>query len=406
VCVQASWVLPPTPATPPAPAAAPTADRAEIAVFPIQDGVLFRAERAELRLLLASQLARLAPDHAILPLAEVDAKLRPVSKTTGARCAFDGEPAERRAREQGWTVTELMHVLGTQGKPEELWVQTHGWDDAESATWTALWDSRLDVADRYRVAFFALTRQQDGGGLVGGIVTSGSNQGALREGPVTVCETKRWSACADSSAWKDGAGGLAACFAGEDDVTTEVLVRSDGPAPRCEIAQLDAAEGRWGQREACLCRALTASAAFRAKPGRRTVRVRFEAPDLAGKPRPELRVLEATTNLHAEDDRHVPRTGREVKAGGESVHRLVVDNVDALAAPLARCATPSNRLAVADIDVQEHGAVSGARLVTDLASKDAAACVEKALGRAAFACTSDGKAAKVRIAAAWPEAAP
>jgi len=383
VCVQASWVLPSTPAMAalsPAPAAARPAEREKIAVLPIEDDDLFRAERAELRL------------------------LRPASKTTGARCAFEGVRATERARAQGWLATTLLHVASMEGKPEELWVQTVGWGGAEQATWAAPWNSKLDVVDRYRVAFFALTRYEDGGGIIGDLL-SGSDKGALREGPVTVCETKDWDACeASSSAWKDSAGGLAACFAGEDDVTTEVLVRSDGPAPRCEIAYLDAAEGRAGQREACLCGALTASSAFRTRPGRRTVRVRFEAPDLAGKPRPELRVLESTTNLDAEEDWHLPRRGG--KGDAPSVHRLVVDNLDALAAPLARCAAPADRLVVADVDVQEHGAIGGARLVTDVAPRDAAACIEKALGRAAFTCTSDGKAAKVRIAAAWPEAAP
>jgi len=394
---------PPAIALPPAPA--PPAERAKVAVLPIDDERLFRAERAELRQILAGQLARLATDHAILLTAEVDATLRPVSAATGARCAFEGAPVERRARGRGWLTTEVIHVIGTEGKPEELWVQVLGAHHLEAVTWTAPWDPRLDVLDRYRTSFAALSRQQDGGGLLGGLAASGSDQGALREGPVTVCETKRFGACdASSAAWKDRAGELAACFAGEDEVAITALVQGDRAPAGCEIAGLDAAAGREGEREACLCRALTASSALRARAGRRTVRVRFEAADLAGRPRPGLSVIEVSGNLHGEKDWRSIRTEREGKTEYRSAQRLVVDHLDALAAPLARCAVPAGSTVVADVDVREDGTAAGARLVTGPAGKEAASCVQRTLGRGAFTCTSDGKAAKVRIAIAWPEA--
>jgi hypothetical protein len=171
------------------------------------------------------------------------------------------------------------------------------------------------------------------------------------------------------------------------------------------MALLDSVEGRAGQREACLCRALSASTGMRAKAGRRSVRVRYEATDLAGKPRPELRVIEVSTNLDSEADWRSIQATRDGKSEYRSLRRLVVDHLDGLAAPLARCTAPASSVVVADVEVREDGTTAGARLVTGLAKRDAAACVEKALGRAAFTCTDDGKPAKLRIAMAWPDAA-
>lgn len=396
---------PPPPAPAPSPAARPPTDRAKVAVLPPDDNRLFRAERAELRHLLANRLATLDTDHTILPLADVDAKLRPISATTGARCAFEAEPPQRRAQKQGWLSTDMLHVAGLKGQREELWVQIVGAFNAEQATFTAPWDPTLDLADRYRTSFAALARNDDVD-VFGGLGASGSEQGALREGSITLCETKPFGACDEgSAAWKDKAGEIAACFAGEDEGRTEVLIQGDSTPARCELAGLDALDGREGKREACLCRALTASSAMRAKAGRRAVRVRFEATDLAGKPRPELRVVESSTNLGTETDWHSIKTEREGKTEQHTVQRLVVDHLDGLAAPLTRCAVPAGSVLVADIDVREDGAVSGARIVTGLARKDAATCVEKVLGRGAFTCTDDGKPAKLRIALTWPDAA-
>jgi len=402
----AAFAPPPAPAPPAAPpAAAPPAERTKVAVLPINEEHLFREERADLRSALANKLTSLATNFIILPLAEVDAELRPLSATTGARCAFEGEPATRRARDQGWFTTDLLHVSGWKDKPEELWVHILGANHYEAATWTARWDARLGLLDRYRAAFAALA-PGEGGALLGGLAASGSDQGALREGPISVCETRAFSACdASSAAWKDKAGELAGCFAGEDEVVTEVLIDGAGAAPRCEIANLNALDGREGPREACLCRALTASSAFRAKAGRRIVRVGFEATDLAGKPRPELRVVEASTNLDTEVDYHNIRSTREGKVSYTSVRRLLVDNLDGLAAPLARCAAPDGRVAVAEIEVREDGVVIGTRMLTGPLKAPEAACIDKSLRRGAFTCTSDGKAARVRIGMAWPERA-
>lgn len=405
VCPPVMWGPPPPPAVvapqPAQPAPAPE-HREKVAVLPIEDEQLFRAERAELRGILAHNLATLAIKHAVLPLAEVDAKLRPISATTGARCAFEGEPAARRARDQGWLTTDLLQVGGLRDSQEELWVEIHGAQRSVAASWAAPFDRKLGLLDRYKASFAALA-PNDNGALLGGLAASGSYQGALQEGAITVCEKKDFGSCdAISMAWKDKAGELSGCFAGEDAAVSDVLLEG-GATARCEMADLHATDGREGRREACLCRALMASSGLSAKAGRRVVRVKFEAADLAGKARPELRVVESSTNLDSEVDYHSIRTERDGKVNYFSVRRLVVDNVDALAAPLARCSTAEGRPVMAEVEVREDGSVGNAQVLTGPLKPADAACIDKALRRGAFTCTSDGKAAKVRIAMTWPE---
>ena len=397
----AIFMAPPPPPAAPASAARPPEHRPRLAVLPIEDDELFRAERALLRFELAGQLVRLAPDHEILPLPEVDAKLRPVSRVTGHRCAFEGEPAVRRAQDEGWLTTEILHVAGLQNGPgEALWVELRGGPRDGVVTFEAPWNPRLALGDRYRAAFAALVRTE-GGGLLGGLAATGSLDGALREGSLTVCERRSFACEGGSIDWRDRAAEIAACFAGEDDVAEDVLVQGDGGARWCEIEDLHAADGRRGAREACLCRALAASAAMGKRPGRRTVRVRHEAPDLAGKQRPELRVIESSTNLHAEEDWHSMRSVVGGKEQYRSVQRLVVDNLDALAAPLARCAAPPGSVIVADLEIREDGVPLGGKILSGAPAPELAACVEEALARGAFLCTDDGKPARVRVAMEW-----
>lgn len=405
-CAPAAPIAPPIfmaspPAPAPAPAARPPERRPRLAVLPIEDDALFRAERALLRFELAGQLVRLAPDHEILPLPEVDAKLRPVSRATGHRCAFEGAPAARRAHDEGWLTTEILHIAGlADGPGEALWVELRGSPRAIAVTFEAPWNSRLAPVDRYRAAFAALVRTE-GGGLLGGLAGTGSYEGALREGPLTVCERRSFACDGGSVDWRDRAAEIAACFAGEDDVTEDVLVQGDAGARWCEVEDLHATDGRRGAREACLCRALAASTAMTRRPGRRTVRVRHEAPDLAGKPRPELRVIESSTNVHAEDDWHSMRSITQGKPQYWSVRRLVVDNLDALAAPLARCAAPPGSVIVADLEIREDGVPLGGKVISGAPAPEVAACVENALTRGAFLCTNDGKPARVRVAMEW-----
>ena len=382
-------------AQPPPPEAAPSE---RLAVLPLHDEALFRAERAELRQVLALELARRAPAYAIVPLAEVDAKLRPVARSNGARCAFDGAPPARRAHGEGWLTTELVDVSSAEGA-SELWVRLFAADDSEVALFTAPWSEALEPAARYRAAFAALV-PAEGASLLGGLMAEGDDTAALRDGPVTLCEEPSVEGCAaHSAAWKDRVAELRACFAGDDAGETTLLVEA-GTAPRCESVDLDDPSGPGGAREACLCRALTTSAAF-AATSRSHLRVAFEASDLAGKPRPELFVIDATTNLDSESAWH-RRPGGPGGNEERAVHRLEVDALDALAAPLARCAPPPDGTLVAEIELRDDGSIATGRVLRGLADAGTASCAEKALARGRFSCTDDGKGARLRIAITWP----
>lgn len=395
----------PTPAATPTQAPAPPRDRLNVAVMPIREDNLFRAERAALRVRLASELAARAPGHTFVPLADVDAKLRPISSSSGARCAFEDAPLERRAKNAGFAYTNLLHVSGARGSSEELWVEIVRWNGPEM-TFTSVWEPKLDLYARYERAIGTLKLSPDAGGLLGGLAARGNRVNAAVKGPVTVCEEVSFGACSkESERWIDRADDVAACYAGEDAVESEVLLEGGAPTSRCELTNVDDLEGKDGKREACLCKALTASAALRDKARRWVLRVIYEATDLAGKARPEVRVVDATTNMHVEDDWHAVERLVEGKVVSAPVYRLAVDNVDGFAAPLARCAAPPGAVVVAELDVQETGAVGQARVVAGAAKRELSACVEKALQRGALSCSRDGKAATVRLALTWPPAA-
>ncbi|WP_437666761.1 hypothetical protein [Sorangium sp. So ce1182] len=405
-------VAPARAAAPPAPAPVPAAtlapapeddERPELAVLPVLDDELFRDERAVLRQTLASVLAQRAPDHALVPLDEVDAELRPVSATTGARCAFDEVPLERRAEDAGWRWTEILHIGGLPGSSgEELWVELVGGGNTAMVTFGGPLDPTAAPLARYLKAFAALERKPDGAAVFGGLA-GGGGAGAVTEGAVTLCERVPFSACRpETSSWRDRAAALAACYAGEDAAADELLI--DAPAARCEIADLDDVEGRRGKREACLCAAVRSSAGLQAAGGRRVLRVDYAAPEIAGRPRPELRVVDATTNLHAAEEWHATRAP-DVSRVSRPVHRLGIDNLDALAPALARCEATPGGLVVAQLDAREDGSVERVRVLSGAPRPALAACVEKALSRGRLACTSDGKPAAVRVAVAWPAAA-
>mgnify|MGYP000647399098 CR=1 FL=1 len=138
------------------------------------------------------------------------------------------------------------------------------------------------------------------------------------------------------------------------------------------------------------------------------VSIAFDAPDLVGKPRPTVRVVEATTNLGSD------RSWTHGEGGIPAVYRLSVDGEEHLAGALARCAPPPGTVNVVDMTLDETGRVAAVRAVAlgasipPAATKDPkadntpAACIDKALFAAAFACTDDGESAKVRLEIAWP----
>lgn len=372
----------------------------KLAVLPIEDETLFRAERSLLRFELTGHLARVLPNRVIVPLADVDAKIKPASSSTGHLCAYEGEAIEKRARYKGWQYTRLMHVAGLEKGPgEELWVEiVEG--IATVASLQGPWNSKIPRVDAYRGAFAAFVRNDDLG-LVGGLAGSGSYEKALRDGPMIVCEKKNFGFCDVSSVdWQDRAGSAASCFSGVDEATYDLLVQGD-VGPYCELENLEYTDGHDAKVETCLCKTLGTSSAMAKRPGRRTLRVHYEAPDLQGKTRPEMRVVEATTNIETEDDWHSVSKMVNGKKVYDPVRRLAVENLDALAAPLARCTIPTNTVVVADLDVGEDGAVTGGRVVSGGLDKPAQTCLEQAFGRGAFDCTNDGKSGRIRVAMEW-----
>lgn len=393
--------LPALPAPTPTAASTPPAERENLAVLPIEDDKLFRSERALLRLELTGHLARLLPDRIIMPLAEVDTKIRAVSQTTGHRCAFEGVPIERRARYKGFQTTHIMHVSGLpkEGMNEQLWVEIID-GSTTLTTFQGPWNSKLPRVDAYRGAFAAFIKN-DSAGALGGLAASGSYDDAARQGPVTICETKFFGACDKSSIdWQDRISSLASCFSGTDEVTRDLLVQGDGGI-HCEMENLDDPGGTDVKLEACLCTNLGTSIAMTKRSGRRTIRVHYEAPDLHDKPRPELRTVETTTNIDSQDDWHSMTTIVNGKKEYHSIRRLTVENLDGLAAPLARCAVPAKTVILADIDVREDGTPTSGHVVSSGLDKPIQECIEQALTRGAFDCTDDGKNARIRVAMEW-----
>ncbi len=387
--------------TAPLPAASayqpPSADREKVAVLPLDDEELFRDERASLRQLLASELAKRATDLDVLPLAQVDAALRPVTKS-GAMCAFAGSPLHRRARDQGWAPTDVIHVVGSQNKPEMLQVDIDGW--TSKVSYAAVWQWKLPHVDRYRAAFASLGRDTAEALMLGELSTRGNRKNALVNGGLSVCETRDFAKCAPATqSFSDAAPALAKCFGAAD--ADEVHVLFD--AARCEIANMASATGTDGQLETCLCAAIGKSAGAKAGTGRRVLSLEFQAADLLGKPRPALSVLEAPGNLFAESDQRSVAHTEGGKTTYTSLQRLAVDNLDALEAPLARCKLAPGAVVVAELTLAPTGAVSKVQLVSGAAAKKTdARCLETAFSHGAFACTGDGKEATLRIAASWP----
>ncbi len=212
-----------------------------------------------------------------------------------------------------------------------------------------------------------------------------------------MCEERSIGVCApETEALRSQAGALTKCFAGSDEAADDFLVEPGV----CEIAGLDLLSERDRALEACVCPALLQSVAS----GRHTIALHFEAADVAGKRRPELRVLESSHNL-------APRAewrSFDVKSGGKtshfSVHRLEVDNLDAPRAALARCQMKPGSVVVAELSVSPAGELSSARVLsTGGIAKAGERCVLDALRRSAFDCTGDGQPAKLSVAVMWPE---
>ena len=339
----------------------------------------------------------------MLPLSGVDQKLRAVSQGSGKRCAYPA-PAMRRAQNEGWLTTDVMHVFGTPNSPEQLWVSVAGSGPrAPDITFKSLWKREPSRMDRYRAAFASLVRQPDSASadlLLGALAGRASRKNHVTVGGLTLCESKLFGACTpETKALSDVAPQLTRCFSGADDDARELLF--EGKA-RCELAGVDDPSGPDGKLEACLCNALGGSAGVRGRSDRRLLDVHYEAPDIQGKPRPELRVVEASHNIFADSDWRSLRHEDHDKTTYTSVRRLVVDNLDGLQAPLARCALAPGSVVVADLSLSDAGSVDSAVLRAGTATKKQTSCIQKALSHGAFNCSTDGKPASLRIAISWP----
>lgn len=385
-------------AAPAPPGASPTNERQAIAVMRIDDDELFRAERAELRKLLASELAKRLSNYEIVALAEVDAKLVPHPKG-GGRCEYDEGSAARRAEREGWFTTRLVHVLGVAGQPEEMWLEVASSERTHEG-FEAVWNPKLPRVERYRAVFTTMIPSPDVLGGLGLLEGTATLRDTVTIGALTLCERRTFDRCLpETKAFSDRAAAFESCFSGSDEESSALSFDSAGG---CELAGLDDPGHPDGKREQCLCTALKGSAGLSAKAGRRRLELDFEAPDLKGKPRPELRILETSSNLDAHEDWHTVRSVKDGKPTS-TIRRLSLPNLDDVRAPLARCAMPRGAVVIADLQPNDAGLATKARLVAGSPSPASARCIEKALTRVAWPCTEDGKSASLRVALSWPE---
>ncbi len=395
-----AWGAPPpaVPTAAPAQAAAPAAkERKKVAVLPLREDELFRAERAALRADLVTRVRVLLPGYDVVPVSEVDAALVGVSKA-GARCASQNVPPLRRVRNKGWLGATLTQVSGYRDKPAELWLELHDQSGVE-LTFAGEWNRSLDLASRYRAAFASFGPPQNGMGLLGALAASGGAKGEITRGSLSLCEKASFFECsAETSAWTDAAPELSKCFTGSDAARETVLFEGS----RCEITNLHDVSGDRGKTESCLCAALRKSKGASARPGRRRIAIGYEAPDIVGKPRPVLRVIEER-GLHSDQDWDSERYEVSGKAKYRSWQRLTVDNLDSLKAPLARCAKKSGGMLTAELEMDATGRVSKAQVLSGEKDKAVVACVEKALATGTFACPSSDEGATLRLAIRYPD---
>ncbi len=289
-----------------------------------------------------------------------------------------------------------MHVTGGRDGVNELWVELRGRPGPEVVL-SAPWNTKQPLAQRYGSAFAAMRVKEGMAGLVGGLV-SGSRPGALQLGELTLCVAHGFTCAKETAGYGDVASRMATCFDGIDALSTS-LVLDEGA---CEMSLLDDVKGPAGQRERCLCAAVRQSRGFSAT-GRRSLALSYVAADLIDKARPQIRVLELSNNLGAEIDYTTHKSNKRGKVTRTTVRRLVAENIDALAAPASRCTAPPNSVVVVELDITEAGRVVGATVLDRHIQGRLKTCLETALMRGAFDCTSNGKPGRTRLALIWPE---
>ncbi len=400
-CASVASAAPPASASASLPVARPKEERDTLAVMPLDEDELFRDERAELRRTLRDRLVVVAPEVDVLPIAYFDAKLRSVS-ASGARCGYEsyrGTTADigRVLDQTGWLTTNTGVLYpSAESRQEEIEVDLVDRTGPHAVSFSAPWPATGDAMGRYRAGIAALQRLPETRGMLGMIGALGMS-GEATAGAVRFCEHGSMGACsAESAQWKDSAPAIAACWKDDGEADARFLVGVSNDAPKCEIANLDDAGGVRGKREACVCKALLGSNAAKRGGERRGLTVKFLAPELEGKAKPEMRVVEVSSNLTSETDYQM-MSGEKDARETRSIHRLIAGDLDVVGARLAACGLTPSSTVIAELAVSDAGVVTSARVVGGDAGK-ARECVEKALARATFPCTEDGKGGSVKVA--------
>jgi hypothetical protein len=360
------------------------------------DERLFRAERLALRQKVLDRLVALSPSLTPVSIAETDEALRPIAKS-GALCADPTVDEVSVANEQAWSRAVITHTWGVGPQVQEgIIIQVMRFGSSDMAFEAPL-TRGPDPMRTYVDAIARLTPANPMMGLLGGMVAP---TGAADRG-VSICERDGLECSAGSRAWLDRRAAVAACLQGEDEASVELLVETTGGTlAQCEIAGVDRPEQPVATREACLCAALGGSAARAAKAGRRSLTVGYQAPELTGKVRPTVRLIEASGNLRARDAFDYQTRADGVRS---AVTYLGTPGLTRLATSLARCQAASGASLTAALTVSPTGET---KKVTVAATDGGppVACVERALVAGRFTCTTDAAAALVRVAVDWPTA--
>lgn len=386
----------PTPSVTTAPPAKTETD--PVAILPIEDDDLFRAERAALRGELLSAVAKKAPELRLMPLADVDAALRPVTKS-GQRCAFDRSKNATRAKRADLRWVDVEHVFFD--KHEELWVVGHEpWNASPFVALVAPWSGKMGLVDHYRTAFAALERKPAAADGLAAILGRISRRGGVSKSGLELCEAAGFQDCSAETQSLAGAAETAArCFEGSLETSETLLVEG----PTCELADLDDMQGARAKLEACVCGAL-ASAMQNGK--RRKISLHYQSPETSSRAEPEVRVVEVKTNLPVEEDWHSPASKAGDASGDRAVYRLGVEGLEELSEPLSRCNAKKSEILVADLDLAPSGSIERVRFVVGSSDKSLEACASKALTGRGFECTSDNLSSHARVVVTFDAPAP
>jgi hypothetical protein len=394
----APWPAPQAPAAPPTPAVAVPKERVEVAVLPIEDDEVFRAERIALRDQLAARIVALAPNLTLVPRDKVDEALRPLSKS-GKPCANPSVEPEEVVQDRGWAYTDIDTVFGSETKGAELWIKVLRWE-REIAGFAGPFPSG-DAAAAYATAFSRLVLQtEEWGGLLGAL--SGTPRVALDGGTLTACERQSLFQCAPTTAqWADQKAAFSTCFEGDDEGREELLFEvASGRMTRCELSAYERLEPATSAREACLCNAAAASSAMKAASGRRRLELNYLSPALVGYERPTAHFSRLSPAIRHHLGSYYPPEA-EQKRGRVPVTYLETAGRREFETSLARC-TPKGGAGYSTLTLSltETGAVAEATLLGASGKKEGE-CAVSVARKARFTCPTDGKTAVADVTVRW-----